>query len=376
MYVEPLGGNSSAQNDFLGEESYNVVTKINSEEFSNRLNRKIMGLALSKIPSSNYGIIYGHRVVASPQVILNILPKNFNIFEKKKKQDYFFKTIPIKEKKRLSEKYHSLKSEKKIESKVPIGIFSNAYNTWINALLQFIMFIPSLRMMFNYTPKSFSSFNDFIDVYLYDQETKKTVSNAPVQPVIETLSRYFCSGPYFENEVVDLFGILNGIMKYVFPLECVNFVDQKDGDLLALFPSWRSSIENENIDFEEFLSKNFVKHEQGNYILPLELLINFGWFLKKPVRNKNQCNPTTLLYLCDELFLTTHYELDSFIEFRPDEFRSPGYLTYVKIDGLWFQCDDSRIRQIRSNNLHIALSRCFIFHYKIIKFSKDIKKLV
>lgn len=370
MPIEALGSTSACENH-LREESYIVKT---TEEFSSLLNRKIKGLAQSKIQNTNYGLICGHRVAASPQVVLNILPKQFriNLFEKKKKQDLFSIPDPVKERKEVL--YHPV--EKKTETKPPIGIFSRSFNGWINALLQIIIFISSLRTMFNYTPKSFSPFNDFIDEYLYDQDRKKRVTNAPTEPVLETLSRYFYKGNYFENEVVDLFGILNGIMNYVFPIQSEKSIDQKEGDLLALHPRSRISIENENIDFEEFISKNFIPLGTSNYVLPSELLINFRWFLKKPFRNVNKCNPPPLLFLCDELYLTTHYELDSFIEFRPDEFHSPAYLSYVKVNGMWFQCDDSRISQIRSNNLHIALSRSFLFHYKKIKLSNENTRLV
>ena len=380
MYIEPVSGASSSDNHLLGDDESYPVVQIDSKEFSRRLNQKISGLALSKIPSSNYEVIFGHHaaVAASPQVVLNILPKdfNFNIFDKKKKRENVYLTNSLKEQKRLAEKYQGLKSEKKNEENVPIGISSNLNCSWINALLQFIIFNTSLKLMFNYTPKSFSSFNDFIDIYLYDQEKKKPVTTAVTLPVVETLSKYFNGSVYFENAVIDLFGILNGIMNYVFPVESVNLSEKKrDGDLLAIFPNARISIENEEVDLQEFISKNFINQGNKKIILPGELLINFRWFLKNPVSKINKC--PLLFYLFDELFLSTQYELDSFVEFRPDDFHISGhYLTYVKLDSLWFQCDDSRIRQIRSNNLPIALSRSFLFHYKKIKFSKNDQKLV
>ena len=77
----------------------------------------------------------------------------------------------------------------------------------------------------------------------------------------------------------------------------------------------------------------------------------------------------------NEMISGAYYELDAFIEYRPDDFNSGGYLTYIKIDGIWYQCDDTRIIQIRSTNLHIALSRSFLFHYKKVKLSEQ-KRLV
>jgi hypothetical protein len=364
MKIQPLRAKSPCHNDLLKEDQV-PFTNINFESISDPLNHKIQGLALAKIPKKNFPIICGNHSLVAPQVLFNILPKRN--FGKKKKQETLSKNMIIKPKKNL-EDYH-LENAKEKNSSIPIGISSNHYNSWVNALLQLVVFIPSFRAMFNYTPKSFSSFNDFIDVYLSDQEEKRDLTRASSIPVIETLARCINDKSFFQSEVVDLFGLLDALMRYVYPFESIFEEERSGGDLLALFPDWRISIENENMDLEEYLVKYLVGKYRKEPLLPNELLINFKWFLKKSKRIKEKCKASMVIKFFDELYLSTHYELDGFIEFRADDFNSASYLTYLKIEGIWYQCCDEKVRQVRPNDLHIALLRSFLYHYKKVKNS-------
>lgn len=377
MSIEPPNAESSCYNDLQKKYDFSSY-KMGLKDLSNLVNHKIKGLALSKIPLNKYGIICGHKIATSPQVVFNILPKGFDIksYERRKKQDFFSKTILSKQKKNPLEEYY-LKRSKKHDSSypdVPIGIRANSSNNWINAFLQLIIFIPSFRRIFNYTSKSFVSFNDFIDIYLYDQEQKKEITSASNLPIIEIFSRCTFNKDCFQNKIVDFFSILSSIMELIFPKDNLREERRMGGDLLALFPRGRISIEDEDIDLEKYILRYLQNEKMVN---PLELLINFQWFLKKATRVKSsECRPSMILNLFDEKFFLGNYELDAFIEYRPDEFNSAEYLAYLKVDGLWFQCNDIKIRQVRSSNLLIPLSRSFLFHYKKINLAEDSKKLV
>jgi hypothetical protein len=50
-----------------------------------------------------------------------------------------------------------------------------------------------------------------------------------------------------------------------------------------------------------------------------------------------------MLFFLEEGLLN-YYELDEFIERLFEEYTSGGYLTYVEVNGLWYQCDDERVR--------------------------------
>ena len=379
MNIEPIQPESLCDNHLLKDES-TIGDRLGLDKFSNVLNHKISGLAQSKIPQNTSQILCEHHVVAAPQVMLNILLKKsfkINFFDKKKKKESCFITTPKKQKK-PKEDYH-LKKEKSLSRNkklVPIGILPFDSNRWINALLQFILFVPSLRMMFDYTPKSFASFNDFIDIYLNDQKAGKYITTAPVSPIDRMFSKCIGKCKFFKNDVVSIFGILDVIMKSVSSLDDVTEMDlMRDGNL-SLFPEWRISVEKENVDLQEYIGKQLSKQFHEKHFFPYELLIDFNWFSHKEKRENIQCRASMVLNFYEDMFVSKRYDLDAFVEFRPDEFGAATYITYVKINDSWFQCDDMRIKQISSDNLKIALSRSFLFHYKKMRFPKDLKKIV
>jgi hypothetical protein len=65
------------------------------------------------------------------------------------------------------------------------------------------------------------------------------------------------------------------------------------------------------------------------------------------------------------------YDLNGFIEMRPDGM-AVNFITYVKNEGIWYQCDDDRITELRSNSLMIPLSRSILLHYRRIDVTKTL----
>ena len=63
------------------------------------------------------------------------------------------------------------------------------------------------------------------------------------------------------------------------------------------------------------------------------------------------------------------YDLDAFIECRPDG-NTASFITYVKMAGGWYQCDNERITLLRSNCLGVPLHRAILLHYRRMVFTK------
>ena len=359
METQPTQAEGSVYND-LSKDSF-LNSKMQLSDLAKTLNSKINGLALAKIPTSQLGIICGHLVAAAPQVVFSILPKTIKLSSIKK--NIADKKL-IKQKKLLDEKKEKPNILYKNSIK-PIGILNNHFYPWINAFLQFIIFIPSLKEMFFYTPKSFSSFNDFFDAYIEDQRVNKESTKYSTTDVIESLYSRF-KDFFSSHKKVDLFSLLKKIMSLI--SSRTSALSNFGLDILAFYPSWQIEINNEDIILEEYLSK-IIAYEMKSAITPKELLISFKWFFEKKSSSIESCKAPTLLFFYDNIS-SVYYELDAFIEYREDGLNG-SYLTYLKVDGIWYQCDDTRVRKIRSNNLQIALLRSFVFHYKKIKIREN-----
>lgn len=272
-----------------------------------------------------------------------------------------FLPIPKKEVK------DSLHKETRLVSSVPskkeywpIGIIRCEYNRWVNALMQFLLCIPSLSEMFAYTPKSLSPFIDFIDLYRKEQRQGKSVTTANPIKILEALRKKSQFGFFLNKEPFQLFfDVLQFLMQNVLSKNELSY-EIEGADLIALHPEWIISLDEEKLgSWEENIESSL--HKEGLDLFPKELLVFLG-----------VSNSESSLLAKKQFFLSRNhipsalYEMNAFVEFRPD--RDKGdYLTYVKVEGEWLQCDDNRIIQLRSGNLPIALRRSFLFHYKKIK---------
>ncbi len=243
---------------------------------------------------------------------------------------------------------------------VPIGIFG--YN-WINALMQFIMHVPSLKNMFNYTPKSFSSFNIFIDSYEEDKALGRLVATMNSDILINCLFKKFAEKFFIVNKgKIDVYKILSLIMDSFFEEKIsLDFLESQNSDLLAFQPKWQIVYDvNKKVSIEQYILDILNKKNK----VPKELLVALKWFSngRRFVMNKKNCPRKKILFWVDNSY-SRHLDLDAFIEYRQDGKDSGDYITYLKIDETWYQCNDARICTVPSNNLQIALSRSIMLHY-------------
>lgn len=187
--------------------------------------------------------------------------------------------------------------------RAPLGLVAVDEEGWFNALMQFIVFVPGLPELFSFLPRSLVLLRDFLDLYEQDQGEKKLLCSADGLTLFHFLCLKFPNF-YF----VDLFAYLLFILGLEWKIY-QRLVDVKNGaDHLFLT--------------ERELKKQFF----------------------------------TELGFC--------YDLDAFIERRPDGERA-SYIAYVKVGGIWYQCDDERIFELRSDFL--PLQRGALAHFKKIK---------
>lgn len=249
----------------------------------------------------------------------------------------FPKTAPLKEKKFIIAPFSK-------NEDFPIGIERCKYNRWINALMQFIIFIPSISEMFAYTPKSLSVFIDFIDLYRKDQRQGKLVTSASSLKLLEVVRKKSPLGFFLNKDPYQLFfDVIQLLMQDL--SQNTKSIDMHEADLLALHPEWVIELDSGNEKSWEDAMEPYLS------ALPKEFLV----YQKKKMKN---LVPKKQFFIFSSL-----YEMDAFIEFRPDNDKG-DYLAYVKVGGEWLQCDDDKIIHLRPGNLPIALSRSFLFHYR------------
>ncbi len=319
------------------------------EFFSFPVNDKINRLALGKI-ALRRNAIPGSRLVAtaSHDFMMEILPDIFGSKAKKKKSLFYHANL-------LPAKKDVLVKE---EILPPIGIFGEEGSSWMIALMQFCIFIPSIRAMFNYVPPSFSEFMRFVDLYRLDQVKNKSVTGARTEPLIERLLERFSRDFFLRGKEIDLYLVLKKMMEFFLPPREMG----RTSNFLAYRPEWQLDADLRTLEkyssLEHFLHEELLARE-----LPAELLIALSCIFEKTERGSL---PEHLkgYYLFSKESRPVAYELISFIEYRRDEFSQGAYVAYVKVENGWYQCMNERIAAMRSNHLNIALERGFLFYYR------------
>lgn len=251
---------------------------------------KVRGFVLERISHTKGGLLPS---ASAPEIIIGLIPG----FESAKMEHY-----ASRNKKKAKPRRTPL------ARKAPIGLFPVEPEGWLNALMQFILYVPGLAEGFYFAPRSFYPIQEFIEHYIQDQQENRTVSTANNRALFQFISLKFPS-----------FG-LNEIFQYL---------------IYLLQPKWE--VHNQLIDALRVggLSDLFVKQSS----LKKQMFADTG--------------------LC--------YDLDAFIEMRPDGL-NVNYIAYLKMDGIWFQCDDDRITQIRSDSLALPLQKSVLSHYKRVLF--------
>jgi len=233
----------------------------------------------------------------------------------------------------------------------PVGLIRCEPHNWINALMQFLLFIPLLREIFNYTPQSLYPFNEFIDQYFHDVEDNKLVSGADSFELIRCLLGKFPK--LFQGiGVANLFETIRVISLCACAMTSLCH---------ASFPlEWQILWDpNQELTLQEMFERP---------ITPPELMIGLLPLYDPMMRKKPHalfCRALQRQYFSS--LNSICYELDAFIEHRVDVGEDASYITYLKVGGAWVQCADDRILTLRrSTQLELPLRRSILFHYRRI----------
>ncbi len=243
---------------------------------------KVRGLVLDKICQTQGALLPS---AAVPQIITFLLPG----FE-----PYRRESMQKKRKTRLR--------RTPLPRKIPIGLMPVDLEGWVNALMQFILYIPGFAENFTLAPKSLSPIQEFVDQYHQDLVDGKSVSSAGGAALFRLFTLRFPSFSLSE--------IFEALMHLLIPK-------------WALFRT---------------------VHETPNQRHLPDLFFCIG-----PVKK--------------QIYMDQYYDLGAFIERRPDGARA-NYIAYVKVDGCWYQCDNDRITHLRSDMLSMPLQRGILSHYR------------
>jgi hypothetical protein len=236
----------------------------------------------------------------------------------------------------------------------PIGLERCEPHSYINALMQFLLFIPLLRELFAYTPPSLHPFNEFIDQYFFDIEEKKKISRADSSELIRCMLGKF---PHLfrHRGVANLHAIIDSLSQCA----CASTTLGDAG----FRPEWQILWNTE----KELSLQPIFKMP----IVPPEILIALQSLYDSASKPEALfCRALQRQYFSTET--SACFELDAFVEHRT-EGDEAGYFTYLKIDGAWVQCADERIVSLRrSTSLDLPLRRGILFHYRRVLFGQSL----
>ena len=223
---------------------------------------------------------------------------------------------------------------------IPIGLKSSEPYGWINAWIQFLLFLPGIPDCFFFAPRAFDPFREFADQYLLDQEESQPISSAQGINLVQCLLRVLPASVLRLKNGVDFYAVLRAF--------CSS---------LTLPPSMELSPERHLVVEEnslKTLDDPLHQHMRQN---PAHFLLA----IQGEKGSLQQCN---VKHCFSYLESSRCYDLDAFVEKRPGDKSTAMFVTYVKVEGSWYQCDDERIISFRSTALKEALKRSFLLHFK------------
>lgn len=251
----------------------------------------------------------------------------------------------------LSTKRHHLR--RVFGKHTPVGLRRCEPHGWINSWMQFFLYLPKLPDFLSFTPRRFDVFREFIDHYSIDQQENRSVSLANGASLVRCLLRMLPQN-LFKTVFIDFYEIFKAFFKALFPHVRFLFLDPYLRDALIFHPEWHLLWKVDSCSLEEETQK-MIQNQ------PKEILVSIRG--QEPLSRcaiKKQLFPRFSRHLC--------YDLDAFVERRSDG-RNSSFITYVKVEGTWYQCDDDRITSLRSTTLSLPLYQSILLHYKKIEFN-------
>lgn len=227
-----------------------------------------------------------------------------------------------------------IEKNQEIPKKIPIGLRRCMPHGWINAFMQLVLFLPGFSDLFSFLPRSMDSIREFADQYHADQIEKRFVSLANGADLVRCLMKKLSHTLFRISGWVDLYAIFLGIC-----------------ELLSFQYEWK-------IVWDVASGSNLLQLAQKTIEKkPPELLVCIRGMQRHSHQVQRQFF-TSPDWLC--------YDLDAFIEYRPDGQGQAEYIAYIKSEGTWYQCNDERVTVLRSSALSTPLLRAVLLHYRKI----------
>ena len=292
---------------------------------------KIQELVLSQIHNSSPSMLLAS--ATSPNVVIALIPGVILVNESSMR-------VPRKQKREKA----ALKRGRD-KGITPVGIERCELFPAFNAILQLILFLPVFREAFSFAPRSYQIFTQFVSQYSFDQESRAQTSSADSTPLLNLLKKkmpasFFSS----KSDKVEIKAFIYSMMETVFGHELSPFSDS-----LTFHPEWSVSW-NLELPFASAIQLT------GR---PIELFVKLD-----STKSGTNLSIQRQFFTKPDCFC---YDLDAFVEYRPDGKENGGYhITYLKMEGAWYQCDDHRITPMRSTQLNQALNRSILLHYRRI----------
>jgi hypothetical protein len=196
---------------------------------------------------------------------------------------------------------------------IPIGLKFSGIE-WFNAWVQFVIYLPKFFERVSFAEKAFKPFADFVDQYTWDQEKGRLVSFAESERLYDCLLAQ-------KIPMLDLSSLCRLLFGAMFP-------DLVSEDCVLFHPEWV-----------------WTTLEEGFF--PKQLIVAMPSMSRQLRLNQGR----------------TLYDLDSFMEKRLNGDKA-RFITYIRIQGGWYQCEEEEVRLVPSSMLSVPLKRGILFHYK------------
>jgi len=235
----------------------------------------------------------------------------------------------------------------------PVGIPSPPHNSWVCSFLQFIIAIPSLCEMFSFAPKSLVPFLDFFEKYRKAQKENKKILEEEPKAILGLLRKkfpsWFCQK---KVSILDIFSLLEKLMEAL-PFNEFSSKGARESSLLALHPFARLPIQSSQVG--KICLQSWVESYLNQYFPP-ELLVGYKEASSNELRSSLQ--PSLITYKGE-------YHLLAFMEYRPEGLGEKGdYVTYISVNGAWYQCFYHHVLKVKKENLSLVLKRGVLFYYQ------------
>jgi len=276
----------------------------------------------------------------------------------------------------------------------PVGLINNGQNCWVNATFQFLNSVPAYQQRMDQIP----FFKQQVQSYQKSQSKKDDFvgeGNFKIRDRAQEIREYMhaqndevpadIEEPFDSSTIVEhLFQGERGQMMIQTTENAVRqvyepFVEVHIDDLQVRGNRFQTLFN----DFFQYYAGD-VQVNRNFQSSPDDLLIKVRRFNLQDVATpqgqivQQRVKISDPVEMPQELVLegrfansnaNQHYTCDAFIEHRGTSLQGGHYVAYVKRNGLWWLCNDSRISQVNESEAFDAMNRAYFFHFRKLQLN-------